>query len=551
LLELCALVGTLIADGDGIYDPRQYNDRLLLGLKGTMSEAELHIMQQRMRQGVLAKARRGELGMAVPTGYVRRQSGEVILDPDEQVQHVIRVIFRKFEEIGTLNGVLRYLVEHHIQLGIRRRSGPDTGELEWHRPNRMTLQTLLKHPIYAGAYAYGRRPIDPQRKVPGYPSRGRTVAGPTGWVALIKDQRPAYISWEQYERNLAQLAANRARSESRGAVRGGAALLAGLVVCGRCGCRLAVSYGERRKGHLYACTRRMIDYAEPACQNLAGPCLDQCVAEQVLAALQPAALALSLEAMQQLERERADLDRLWQQRRERAAYEAERARRSYHLVEPENRLVARSLERQWEEKLLVQQQLEEEHHRVRTAQPRLLTEAERTAIQHLATDIPALWAAPTTTVAERKEIIRQVVERVVVAVEGIPAGAIAEQLNAEGYRPPKRRDHFSAGGVQDLLQRLGIRTGQRRRVSAPDLGPHEWMLADLAREIEMPAVTLYHWLRRGVLTARREEDVRRRWIIRADESEVERLRLRHQRSLGDEAHQRWINRTPQTAMAMT
>lgn len=195
LLELCALFGTLIADGDGVYDPRQYNDRLLLGLKGTMSEAELHIMQQRMRQGVLAKARRGELGMAVPTGYVRRPSGEVVLDPDEQVQHVIRLIFRKFEEIGTLNGVLRYLVEHQVQLGIRRRSGPDTGELEWHRPNRMTLQNLLKHPIYAGAYAYGRRPIDPQRKVPGHPSRGRTVAGPLDWVALIKDQRPAYISW--------------------------------------------------------------------------------------------------------------------------------------------------------------------------------------------------------------------------------------------------------------------------------------------------------------------------------------------------------------------
>lgn len=147
LLELCTLFGTLIADGDGIYDPGQYNDRLLLGLKGTMSEAELHIMQQRMRQGVLAKARRGELAVAVPTGYVRRLGGEVILDPDEQVQHVVRLIFRKFEELGTPNAVLRYLVQHHIQLGIRVRAGPDVGELEWHRPNRMTLQNLLKHTI--------------------------------------------------------------------------------------------------------------------------------------------------------------------------------------------------------------------------------------------------------------------------------------------------------------------------------------------------------------------------------------------------------------------
>jgi DNA invertase Pin-like site-specific DNA recombinase len=594
LLELCALVGTLIADGDGIYDPRQYNDRLLLGLKGTMSEAELHIMQQRMRQGMLAKARRGELGMAVPTGYVRRPSGEVVLDPDEQVQHVIRLIFRKFEEIGTLNGVLRYLVEHRIQLGIRRRTGPDTGELEWHRPNRMTLQNLLKHPIYAGAYAYGRRPIDPQRKIPGHPSRGRTVAGPTDWVALIKDQRPAYISWEQYERNLAQLEANRARGESRGAVRPGTALLAGLVVCGRCGCRVSVSYSGRRKGHLYTCTRRKIDYAEPACQELAGPCLDDYVSEQVLHALEPAALDLSLEAMQQLERERSDLDQLWQQRLERAAYAADRARRQYQLVEPENRLVARSLERQWEEALLAHQQLEEEYRRVRTFQPRLLTEAERTAIRQLATDIPALWEASTTTVAERKEIIRQVVDRVVVTVEGaservqvriawaggmetagvvvrpvarleqlsyypqlcervrclaaegLTARAIAERLNAEGYRPPKRREHFGEGGVQDLLHRLGVRTVQSCRIRAPDLGPNEWPVRALAQEVGMPEVTLYTWLQRGEVTARQEEERPRRWMIWADDHEVTRLRQRHHRSLGEEAYQRWMSKAPET-----
>jgi len=223
LLELCALFGTLIADGDGIYDPGQYNDRLLLGLKGTMSEAELHIMQQRMRQGVLAKARRGKLIAGVPTGYVRRPSGEVILDPDEQVQHVIRLIFRKFDELGTPGtlwvSVLRYLVQQQIQLGIRVRSGPDVGELEWRRPNRRTLQNLLKHPIYAGAYAYGRRQVDPHRKVPGRPASGRVIVERAAWVALINDQMPAYISWEQYERNLAQLEANRARGDRKGAAR--------------------------------------------------------------------------------------------------------------------------------------------------------------------------------------------------------------------------------------------------------------------------------------------------------------------------------------------
>lgn len=592
LLELCALFGTLIADGDGIYDPGQYNDRLLLGLKGTMSEAELHIMQQRMRQGVLAKARRGELIAGVPTGYLRRPSGEVILDPDEQVQHVIRLIFRKFEELGTLNAVLRYLVQQQIQLGIRVRTGPDVGELEWHRPNRMTLQNLLKHPIYAGAYAYGRRQVDPHRKVPGQPSSGRVIVERGAWVALIKDQLPAYISWEQYERNLAQLEDNRARGDRKGAVREGAALLTGLVVCGRCGCRLAVCYRGRQHGYLYACNRRRIDYGEESCQGLAGPGLDCWVSEQVLLALEPAALDLSLEAAQHLERERDDLDQLWRQRRERAAYETDRARRQYQLAEPENRLVVRQLERDWEEKLATQQQLEEDYHRVLATQPRVLTAEERSAIRDLAADIPALWTAATTTVTERKEIIRQVVERVTVTVQGEservavriewaggmqtageivrpvarleqlsyysqlcdrvrqlaaagePASAIAGYLNAEGYRPPKRRDQFGPAGVSDLLRRLAIRTSGVRAQPLIALQPHEWELRDLAQELAMPPVTLYNWLCRGWATGRREETAPYRWILWADHAERDRLRQHRHRSLSDEARDRWTHRTP-------
>lgn len=249
LLEIGALFGTLIADVDGVYDPGQSNDRLLLGLKGTMSEAELHILKQRMEQGRLNKARRGELAVPVPSGYLRRPSGEVVLDPDEQVQEVVRLIFRKFAERGTLNAVLRYLVTHHIQLGIRVREGPGKGDLEWRRPNRMTLQHLLKHPIYAGASAYGRRQIDPRTKQPGRPSTGRRVIAPGEWYVLLQDRCPAYLSWEQYEGNLARLKANQARAEEVGVARKGAALLAGLVVCAKCGRRLHVRYGGRRARH--------------------------------------------------------------------------------------------------------------------------------------------------------------------------------------------------------------------------------------------------------------------------------------------------------------
>ncbi len=327
LLEICALFGTLIADLDGVYDPGQYNDRLLLGLKGTMSEAELHILKQRMEQGRLSKARRGELAVPVPSGYLRRPSGEVVLDPDEQVQEVVRLIFRKFAELGTLNAVLRYLVRHHVQLGIRVREGPGKGELEWRRPNRMTLQNLLKNPLYAGAYAYGRRQVDPRTARPGRPSTGRRVIAPDEWYVLLRDHGPAYISWEQYERNLARLKANQARAEEVGVARKGAALLAGLVICAKCGRRLHVRYGGRRNRHTYICSRLMSDYGGEICQQLAGPPLDTLVSTWVLDALTPAALDLSLAAATNLERERADLVRLWEQRLERAAYEAERAAR--------------------------------------------------------------------------------------------------------------------------------------------------------------------------------------------------------------------------------
>ncbi len=258
LLEICALFGTLIADLDGIYDPSQYNDRLLLGLKGTMSEAELHILKQRMVQGKRNKAQRGALGFKVPTGYICRPSGEVKFAPDAQVQQVVKLIFRKFAELGTLNAVLRYLVTHQIQLGIRSASGSNKGDLEWHRPNRETLQNLLKNPAYAGAYAYGRKQVDPRRKKAGRPSTGQVVKPPEDWLVLIKDHHPAYISWEQYQQNLVQLKANQNRADERGHARQGVGLLAGLLVCGRCGCRMAVQYHEGNH-HRYVCCRQQAD----------------------------------------------------------------------------------------------------------------------------------------------------------------------------------------------------------------------------------------------------------------------------------------------------
>ena len=250
-----------------------------------MSEAELHILKQRMYQGRLSKARRGELQFALPVGYVWSPTGEIQFDPDEQVQQVVRFIFRKFEELGTLGGLVRYLAHHQIQLGVRVREGPGKGELVWRRPNRVTLQMVLKHPLYAGTYVYGRRQEDPRRKEPERPRTGRVVMTTDEWLVLLPDRCPAYISLEQYERNQARLEANRARADAMGAARRGPAHFTGLVVCARCGCRLTVHYDGGGPLHTYECVERWTHYGEPKCQHLAGLCLDTFVSQQVLAAL--------------------------------------------------------------------------------------------------------------------------------------------------------------------------------------------------------------------------------------------------------------------------
>lgn len=587
LLELCALFRTLIADLDGIYDPAPYNDRLLLGLKGTMSEAELHILKQRMYQGRLNKARRGDLQFALPVGYIWSPTGEIQFDPDEQVQQVVRFLFRKFDELGTLGGLVRYLASQQIQLGVRVREGLGKGELVWRRPNRATVQMMLKHPLYAGFSVYGRRQDDPRRKQPQHPRAGRVVVAQEDWFVLLPNHCPAYISAEQFERNQERLHANRARAEAQGAVRSGSALLTGLVVCARCDCRLTVHYDGGGPLHTYQCVERHTHYGEPRCQHLAGACLDRYVSKQVLTALEPAALELSLITTERMEQERVELDQLWQHRRERAAYEAQRAARQYQAVEPEHRLVARTLERAWEEKLGAQQHLEEEYHRFLHQKPRLLSDSEREVIRRLATDIPALWAASTTTDADRKGILRQIIERIIVDVQGTseqvrvriewidgnqtegivirPIGAmselstypqicqqvqalteagwtavaIAQALTEAGFRPPRSTTNFRAEMISHLQRELGLKAPRPRIRHHEGFLPNEWWPAELTRQLQIPRGTLMHWIRQGVVRARQLDEPLHRWVVWADDAELEQLRASHQRAIGDEFRQRW------------
>ncbi|MFD5574377.1 recombinase family protein [Streptomyces cadmiisoli] len=592
LLELCALSGTLLADTDGVYDPGDVNDRMLLGLKGTMSEVELHLIKQRMQAGKVSKARRGELGFTLPVGYVRRPSGEPVLDPDEQVRATVRLIFDVFAEKGTLNGVLRHLVDNGIELPMRARSGPDRGDLTWRRPTRATLQWILHSPIYAGIYAYGRRRTDPRRKVPGRPSTGRVVMDPDQWIVMIPGLLPAYISEQTWRDNLERLAANASRAETVGAARRGCALLSGLVHCGRQAHERGyhVRRGDRQAD--YACAREMIDYGGRLCQAMAGTGIDAHVTAQVLAALEPAAVEVSLRAAEQIEADRVRVDRIWRQRLERAAHEADRARRAHRLAEPENRLVVRHLQREWEQALAAQLQLREDYERFTAHRPCALTAAERDLIAARAADLRALWDASTTTDTDRKEIIRAVVERVTLAIvgdservtctitwagghtttavatravarleqlsyypqlrtrigelaaQGHRPKAIVDRLAAEGFRAAKGYDRLSTNTVARLMDELGYPPRHRRRPDSPPgeaPGPDEWWINALANELNMPVITLRNWAVKGWVRGRRESRPPHRWILHADGAELAELRERRARPPGWYTRRYWQN----------
>lgn len=588
LLEVCAVFRTLLGDQDGVYDPTDINDRLLLGLKGTLSEVELHTMWTRLLQAKWNKARRGELLSHPPRGYVRSSANQFELDPDEQVQATIRLVFEKFSELKSVHAVVRYLASVGVRLPFRWRSGPNRGQVAWSRPSQSSVQGLLLHPMYAGAYCYGRRRVDARRARGGHPSSKRVAVEHI--EVLLPDRLPAYISWEQFQQNQRQMAENRSKYDTRGVPRRGVGLLPGLLVCGRCGCRMRVCYGGHRKQPRYMCSQHQSLYGLAACQSLEGGSLDALVTGQVLRVLEPAALELSLTAGATLEQERHRQGEQWRLRLERARYEAERACRQHNIVEPENRQVARELERRWEQALTSQRQLEEEYARwERTTSPRL-TASERARIESLARDIPALWHAPDTSAADRKTIVRHLIDHVVVNVEGSSeivqatihwAGGfqsrhqfrrrvgsyeqladyerllervcelqaagyrrarIAEQLTRDGFHPPQREAMFTVGTVQQLLRqlrsrRLAIGTAQdvsripsNASTSSPELdsnappGTGEWWAADLATALEMPLSTLRAWHRAGWVHGRKCRGWPDRWIYWAQGAELDRLR---------------------------
>jgi len=574
LLELCALFQVPIADADGVYDPTDPSDRRLLGLRGMMSEAGLHVPKSRMHQGKVNEAKRGELFTCVPRGYVRAPDGGIALDPDEQVRSVGALVFATFAELGSLTKVHAYPVAHNIQLGLRVHKGPGKGRSVWPRPRRSAPHEMLRHPFCAGAYAYGRSPLDPTRRMPGKPKSGRRNAPPEEGICLLKDTVPAYIPWEQYEGNRRRLAAGDLGRGVKTATGRAPTPLNGIVRCGRCGQAMGARNARASANPRYACDREFLEFGGPRCQGVVAAYPDRPIESLVSAAVEPASLELSLRASERAEQDRERLHAHGTQRLERAGHEADRARRPYDAVDPANRLVARERERPWEAKRAERQRLDEEHARFRAEQPRHPTAADRARIEALSADLPGSWHGPTTTGGDRRAIVRLLIarveltrhgdtERVEVVIawrggavtrhqvrhglrgyqslggmvklrdrvlalrgEGHTADEIAATLNREGQ--PARGPAFTGDVVRQLSAKFG-RTGVPAGVRDVRDWPGEggWWLPDLAARLGVKPIVVHRWRWSGWLHARQLRGKDGRRIVWANATELMRLsRLR-------------------------
>ena len=414
LLELCAMTGTLICDEDGLYDPRNFNDRLILGMKGQISEYELHFIRARLRGGQLSAARRGELRMGLPVGLAYDAAGHVVLDPDAGVQQALRHLFAVFARTGSARAVVAAFAADKLLFPVRIGTGPRKGELAWMPLTHWRVLRTLHNPRYAGAFAYGRRRSTTS-------ANGKSSLQPLPreqWTALIPGAHPGYITWEAYEANQQLLlgnAAARGADRAAGPAREGTALLQGLAICGRCGRRMTVRYHARGGTEVpdYQCMREAIDNAGPRCQAIPGAPADAAVGQLLLQALTPLSLEVALTVQAEIETRAAEADAIRRGHVERARYRADLARRRYLAVDPGNRLVAGSLEADWNDALRALQAAQDDYDNA-TAATAALTDADKARIRALATDFPALWADPATPQRERKRMARLLLDDVTI-----------------------------------------------------------------------------------------------------------------------------------------
>ena len=549
LLELCSLFGVLIADGERVYDPCAYHDRLLLGLSGIMSEAELHQIKLRLHQGERQKAARGELRVPLPAGLAYGRDGRIGFNPDEEVHARLLHLFAKFRELRSAKAVMRHFQEANFLVPVRPLDGPSPHDVVWRPASNARILQVLKNPAYAGAYVYGRRRRTPIGRRSGSRQGATEAVAIQDWPVCLKDAFPGYIDWEEFMANQRRLADNLNHYDANrhGVPRQGNALLQGIAICGRCGRRMGLHYsGQNGNYPVYLCRADQHQHGGPRCQEVRALGVDAAVERLLLEALTPDRLALAIAALGELENEARALERQWSLKRERARYEAERARRQYDAVEPENRLVARSLERVWEDKLRQAEQIDIEYESWRRQQPISLAAADRAQIISLGEDLPKLWDA--ASVVERKQILRLVVKEVVldqrpesgqVWIRIIwQTGAVSEHkvrrnvssyrnyadvatlearvrdlvvarkmdreiaraLNADGLLSAHGRP-FSGGEVHLLRKRWNIPTV---KINRTEHNPRQWpdgtySVQGAAEALSISTQTVFKWLQKGRL----------------------------------------------------
>lgn len=545
LLELCALTQTLILDEDGLYDPSTFNDRLLLGLKGTMSEAELHVLYARLIGGQRSKARRGELKQILPVGFAYDPLDRVILDPDQQVQQAVQLVFQTYRRTGSACRTVRHFSEQDLRFPQRIRSGHAQGELRWGSLTHDHVRRMLHNPRYAGAFSYGRTTVHHRGNGQLYIERLPRAQ----WQVLIRDAHVGYISWTEYERNLVQLhqTAQSYGAERRASPpREGPALLQGLVVCGRCGDRMTVRYDvhKQREVTTYVCMRAAIQHAQPICQRIHGQALDAAVGELLMDSITPLNLEVTLAIQAEVQARVGEADHLRQQHVERARHEAELAQHRFRKVHPDNRLVADVLEAEWNARLRELAAAQHVYERQRAAAQVIMATEQQNAILDLATDLPRLWRDPATPARERKRLARLLIEdvtllrgdqltahirfrggatrtldlplpgrawqlrqtkpEVVAVIDALldehTDGEIAVLLNARGFRSGCGA-RFHSRIVADVRHSYGLPNRFARLRANGFLDKHE-----IANVLNISATTLKTWHHHGLVSAKRYDD---------------------------------------------
>jgi DNA invertase Pin-like site-specific DNA recombinase len=545
LLEICALADSLILDEDGVYDPAHFNDRLLLGLKGTMSEAELHVLKARLRGGILNKARRGELEIRLPIGFVYDPQMRVRLDPDARVQDSVRLLFRTFDRTGSAIATVKAFREQGLQFPRRLTAGPHKGEVLWSALDHSRALWVLHNPRYAGAFAFGR---SRQRRLPDGRIAFRDLP-PAEWIALIRDAHEGYISWQEYEQNLQRLRQNAhqyGEQREHGAPREGPALLQGLALCAVCGNRMTIRY--HAKGALthpsYVCQRVGIQTAQPICQSISGRTLDEAVGQLLVEMVTPMTLQAALAVQKELEARSVECDALRRKEVERARYDCDLARRRYMQVDPDNRLVADTLEAEWNATLRTLEQAQQRYDKQRQADAAGLDEQQRARILALAKDFPRLWRDRRTPHRERKRMARllitdvtllkadditaqvrfnggtthtlhlelpksawqlrqtpaAVIETIDRLLDDHTDGAVARQLNAQGLRSGNGVA-FSRLIVRHIRLAYGLRNRYERLRARGML-----TLTEIAKRLDVSRATVCHWRRAGLLRAHLFDD---------------------------------------------